>query len=80
MLNLNIKNKFQPGFNQEFLKSEEEKEAQQKKQGDEQQFSMTGAQQYLESCSYSINLGQLYMMREEYGTCSYMANMEYTPV
>ena len=50
-----------------------------KKIGETQQFSMTGAQQYLEACSYDIDLGQLYKLREELGTCSYMKSMEYTP-
>jgi hypothetical protein len=49
---------------------------------------MNGAQKFLQDCSYSIDLGQLYKMGmrssgnvvEETGTCVYNQNMEYTPV
>jgi len=42
--------------------------------------SLTGAQRYLKGTSYDVDIGQLYSMNEDTGTCAYNEQMEYTPV
>lgn len=64
-----------PGYHQDFLKTEEAEG-----KGEKDEYKQSGSQQYLESCSHSVDLGMLYEMQEEIGTCAHNEQMEYTPV
>ena len=72
--------KFQPGYHQEFLKSEQPDAIKIKGKGPRVASATEGgggAARYLEACSYSVDLGNIYNV---HSTCAYNEQMEFTPV
>lgn len=41
---------------------------------------MKGSQQYLNECSYSVDLESLYEIDQNFGTCAYNDQMDFVPV
>lgn len=73
-------NRFNPGYNQSFLRADEAEDGFKLGAQDNEMLNMTKAQSYLAECSYSVDLGNLYKMNGEHGTCAYNEEMEYSPV
>lgn len=70
-----------PGYNQAFLQEDQDKKREKSRRGriKAAQFNLVGAQQYLDDCSYSVDLESLYTMNQKTGTCAYNEEMEFVP-